>query len=320
MLVFYGISDLFLYVKRKIHIRCIVSYLIAGGAVLPWLFLTLSSVKSDLGSYWANVPGLLSPIWTIKYLLDDNTLSFIVFVIASIIGFIILLQTIREKKWNKTLFLWVQTFLSGVWLIGVTFIFSRFINPNGSVYVDRYFFALVPHAILIASFGVKSISELIKNSEFTSSKFKPSIYYIVFFAVIGVTNYSSAVLTVTSIRTPYREAADYLAKTENAYSDDTLIVTSGAGDAWLEYYFLKRGYDIPNNVAIGYPKVTLIAKDRLLLSNPLVVEDLTAFDKVYYSPQKNVPNDNDADLLNFLNKNYTKTWENEIIQLMLYEK
>jgi hypothetical protein len=320
MLIFYGISDIFLCVRRKIKIRCITSYLIAGGAAMPWFLMMVLAVKSNLSTYWAVVPGWLSPASSIKYLLGGDALSPYLFAVAVIIGFIILLQSIHSKEWTTTLFLWVQTLSSTAWMIGVTFVYSKFVNPNGSVYVARYFFAIIPHALLILAFGIKSIGELLKGSEWTSNKIKIAAYFAVFLVIVGVANYSSAIIQVMSPYQAFRESAEYLAADESAYADDTLVVTASSGSAWIEYYFVKHGFAIPYNVATGRTAdLILIVKDSERISSLFTLDDLLTYEKVYYAYQDRNKAKEGA-VVDFLNENYEMIWENEKAQLMYYEK
>ncbi|MDR1638576.1 MAG: glycosyltransferase family 39 protein [Clostridiales bacterium] len=324
ILMFYAMSDLFLFVRKKINIRCIVSYLIAGAIILPWFVMMLLTVKSNLSSYWAGVPGLLRPVTTIRWLLSSNTLTFIVFAIAVAIMTAVLIQNILSKEWNVNLFAWIQMLLSAVFMIAATLIYSKFINPKGSIYVERYFFALVPQLILISAFGIQSAERLIKNDKSPEKRPNLIMYFAGFIVIVGISNYSFAILNITSLYEPYREAALYVENDEDAYLDKTVVVASTGGKSWIEYYFKKRGADIPNNIAAGY-----IEPLRFLVKNGIVIvdtssyslkfEELLEYDKVIYS-RKHVSGNTEKPFLDFLEANYAITDEVNSIHITVYEK
>lgn len=204
------------------------------------------------------------------------------------------------------MFLWVQTLSSIAWVIGITFIYSKFINPNGSIYVARYFFAIIPHTVLILAFGIKSIGELFKRSEWAKNKIKISACFAAFLVLVCIANYTSAIIHITSPRQAFRESAEYLAANESVYADDALVVTASSGTAWIEYYFVKRGFTIPDNVAAGRTaNLTLLVKNGELASSPFTLDDLLAYEKVYYAYQ-GLDYAKEGALADFLNENYEK--------------
>jgi hypothetical protein len=83
-------------------------------------------------------------------------------------------------------------------------------------------------------------------------------------------------------------------------------LTSAGNEAWLEYYFQKRGFAIPANVAFG---TTLIVKDGQPVNIPVDYEDLYEYKKILlwycYFP---IPED------------FRKTVLDERVGVVLYER
>jgi len=317
LVAFYGIGDLFLLIIRKIKINCIISYLMAAGAALMWFIPMRSMLETNPRVYWVGAPRFRAPIKTIQWLLSNNVFLWIVFLLALVVGFLYYFHVIRTKKWDIKWFLWLQTLLCIGWVIGLAFFYSRWINPNGSVYLERYFFSLVPHALLIVAFGLLGIYNILKNGGMISPKLGAG-FLAVFFLMIGVINYQSAISTITSIFEPYREVAEYLTQTGYAYEDRTLIAIDSANASVLEYYYSKRGYDLPDYVEILYGDFLLIAKNGAYVFKKFTVQDIMEYDKVYYARIR-PDNRKDAHFLEFMNENYVKTWEDERISLTLYK-
>lgn len=319
MLVFYGICDLYLCIKKRIRLRCIVSYVAAVLAALPWFILVLLTVKSDPGSYWAEIPSVLSPLLSIRYLLGGNMLCFFVFVIAVLIGLGVINRRRQPREWNLDEYIWVQLFLSCAWVIGVTFIYSKIINPAGSMYVNRYFFPLIPHALLITAFGIRGIGKMLSGALHVKSA-RLALCFAVFLAVVGITNYSSAILSNNRIFEPYREVAEALTEDGGIYEDESLVVLSTNTEAWLAYYFDKRGHEAPVNLAKGVkePLQLVIDEGEPIEERAITFEQLLKYNRVYYSNVRG--SGGDGELLSFLRQHYTKKAEDRRIGLVYYEK
>jgi hypothetical protein len=300
MLLFYGIGDVMLCFMKKVRPRFLVSYLMAFIAVLPWFVVMSQMLIHDLSVVTVSlIPKWLSIINSFNILLNSNSLLFIIFAAASIITTVIIIQNIKAKQWCETAYLWIQTLMCILCVILVTFIYSRYLNPAGSVYMERYFFVIAPHMILLVSFGLKSLSEIINSK-------KSWLYLMVFLVFTGVIGYTQATRTVVKIHQPYREVAELLAEAEETYLNDTLVLTSAGNEAWLDYYFRKRGYDIPANVAFG---LTLIVKDGIPVSIPVAYEELFEYDKIFVWYNWFI-----------IPPEYTMTWQDETTNLVLYEK
>jgi uncharacterized membrane protein YfhO len=116
-------------------------------------------------------------------------------------------QSIKARVWQAQAYLWVHTWAGALWVIGISFVYSRYINPRGSMYLERYFFILVPHVLLLAAFALKCLGELIQSK-------RSLIYLAVFFALIGLPGYYKAISGEFKLHQPYREVAELLAQKE----------------------------------------------------------------------------------------------------------
>ncbi|MCL2080056.1 MAG: glycosyltransferase family 39 protein [Oscillospiraceae bacterium] len=328
MLVFYGLGDLFLCIRKKVHIRCIISYAMAIAAVIPWFISILIFVKYDPGEYWVDIPSSASLLATFYYLLSNHKLTLFMAAFSSVILFAALFLKLRERRWNQTLFFLAQTLFCCAWVVGVVFVYSRYINPGGSIYYDRYFFALVPHAVLLAALGAGFVIDyIVKNS---SMRFSHGIaIFLAIIAAIGYSSYTISANSVMRIKEPFRELSDYFLQSDDTYSDDTLIVISTGGEAWVEYYFLKRGFDAPLNIANGInephtkpisdPIPLIFSGGRPAASGRTIAfADILKYDTVYYLNVRGGWGAFHAELLEFLSENYTLTSEISELRLSRY--
>lgn len=303
LLVFYGVGDVILWLMKKIKLRFLISYLLAGAVALIW-FVSVLLTASDLTvNVVYPVPDWMSVANSFDILLTSNSLLFFVFAIAVLMIIVMVFWTVKEKKWNLHVYLWFHTLLCIAWIIAATFIYSRYLYPQGSVYTERYFFIVVPHLLLVVSFGLQSIYVLLKER---SVRIKILPYTAAFFVLTGTVNYYKAISFVVNVHEPYREVAELIAQSEEAYMEDTLILTSAGEDAWIDYYFLKRGYALPMNIAFG---LDLMVKNGEHVNIPVTYEELYEYDKIYvWYNYFAIPPE------------FEKTWEDEKTKLVLYEK
>lgn len=321
LLLFYGITDIILFIKKRISLKFIVSYIIAGIAFLPWFILMVLSVSNDLSSYWADIPRLVSILFSIKYLLSGSFLCFCIFALGSLLILLSFCKTIRLKEYDTSVILWMQLLMSVFWVIGITFLYSKLINPNGSIYMNRYFFAVLPHVILITGYGIcclinKAGSMMMEESK--KSKRFTAIVMICLFAVVGFSNYSSAIFSVTSISEPYREAAEHLAADSKVYSKDSLVISSTEANTWVEYYFEKRGFKVPNNVAAGSSSISIFVKEQQHIeSTPIFNEDILEYNNIFLFEEHTEFSDS---FIKFIEDNYTQAQSYPELDLTVYSK
>jgi hypothetical protein len=240
---------------------------------------------SDLSNFWPAVPSIIAPIKTIAYLLSYTIIYCVLFGIGCIVILVKWKQKLKKES-SLLLNIWLFMILGIIWVIAPVFLYSKFINPHGSFYVERYFFVLIPFVFLITAYAASEIKNLIQ-CKFTDKRNKKQILYVLIIAsvcLIGFQNYREAYLSVTSISEPYREAAEYLSKDARIYEDDVIVICN-MGVTWIEYYFNKRGYTIPANVATGkYPlsELLLFISDGKYVEPSILSEDMLLKYKYIY--------------------------------------
>jgi hypothetical protein len=300
MLVFYGLGDLYLWLRKRVKLRCAVSYLATIAAVMPWYVAMLLMLQTDLRvNATGVVPNALSLVNSLEIALDSSALWLLVFALAAVVVAVTAWQAAKAKEYSQAAYLWLHTLLCIAWTLLLPFIYSRFINPAGSCYLERYFFILAPHAILLSALGVKGLLQL-----YPHKRNIPRLAALL--AVVGVVGYASAISSATRIHQPFREAAWLLAERGDIYRNDTAVLSSAGDEAWLEYYFRKRGLTVPVNMIQGE---TMLLKDGEAVHIPLNEDEIYAFDRLltWYS-------------YHVIPQGYRKTVLDEETNLVLYEK
>jgi hypothetical protein len=305
LIFFYGLTDILLCCCRKLKFSTVVlSYITPLFLLSIWTLLCIKNTPYSFAAFWIPTPTIDTLFAYSEELLSNNKLLCLLF--AFTICFLLqqFIYDIRRKRISFQNFIWLQQFFCIVWIIGIAFVYSKFINPRGSAFLFRYFVGVVPHAILISGFGLYIANSICKTLKFNSSdiRFVPLLLCLAFI-ICGYDSYKKAYLSQKFPREPYRQAAKSLAHDPNIFAHDTLMIIQSndpyIADAWTEYYFKKAGTkkwgQIPSNIAIfgparknrqGYwgrdsPLVLRIADGNVVSPRILNSRDLLKFKYIY---------------------------------------
>ena len=233
---FYFLIETFLWLKKKIKLSFITPYLVTGFTFLPWFVICFLKHSNSMTEYFGLLPSFKEVKDVIANLTSYNNICFILFVL----GFIGIIIYLIFKKKNKN-YLYLIVILAVVWTIGTIFIYSRFINPSGSLFVNRYFFVIIPHVFIISAF---CLSEILKIK--TSWRNIPLNIVIFIFIIcplliwIGYQNYQSVNAKLSTYFEPFREVSKTIANNKKAYEKNSAVIDS-MGITYLDYYFKKQG-------------------------------------------------------------------------------
>lgn len=284
--LFYAFRDVCLYIRKKITLKCIFSYILAGAFIIPWFLLMVFHHTNNLSAYWGETPSVIAPIRIVYYLLSRNALYCLCFGI----GFVIILFKGIKKNTEESSTIWFSMNIAIIWVIVPVLFYSKFINPSGSFYEDRYFFVLMPHIFLITGYGFLEVFRAVKGRFFTAEHTRTHLYcaVVLLFCVAYFQAYQKAYLVASRIISPYREGAEYLSKDSRVYTVNALVICSSSS-SWIEYYFSKRGFTIPANVALYIPPASyqkgifqlFVESGEYVQPVSLSVESLSKYDYIY---------------------------------------
>lgn len=254
MMVFFALYDLFLYIRKKVAFKCIISYLFAGGLFLPWCIAMLATTTRDLlgNNAASSSPTIESIKALLMYLSGDSFLCMLILCWGIIV---VVISCWHYRKNDKNFYL--PLIGSCIWVIGLVYAYCAYLNPNGSFFENKYFLVLLPQTLSIMSFGLSQTKCQILS--FTSKKRKQLLKVTEVLIILATAiiygrlvwcNYNECYEFAHEIRMPYRQCAEYLVETGEIYDDDVLVVsaeTSTLTEGWYDYYFRKKGNDLPSN-------------------------------------------------------------------------
>lgn len=253
--------DLYLFLQKKVRFRCIISYLISGGGLLPWMIIMLFITKRDLSgnNAMSDIPDLSNIKETLYYLVGERYICFLFLISGGLLIGLRHFWKCRKKQKIDFLFIVVWTFAC---LVGGVFVYCAYINPTGTFYENKYFMVSLPQVILIMSYSVYAIIKiLLYNIDKLSIRVRRVVkmfLYIflgIYYIKLLYQNYTICYNMAQDIRMPYRQCAEYLSAEKEIYKNDVLVVSSETTNltkAWLDYYFVKRDVESPVKVVVTY--------------------------------------------------------------------
>lgn len=235
----FGVCDCWLYARKKIKISFLASYIGAGIAFMPLILYKFDAMVKDHQNYWPATPDFnaLKALYT--GLLNKSTLSMGMFVAGIAIFFVICFSnSIRQQ----TKYSWADVTTIAVAIviiigtIGFMYIYSAFINPQGSIFVIRYFTIIVPAVLMITGITISDLTDFLTQD--CANYVKICVPIIVCAAVFAI-NMEQCVSDLENfpgtINTPYEQAIDWIYKRNDALNDDTLVMMTGY-QGGLYYY------------------------------------------------------------------------------------
>ena len=246
----FALSDLIFLLCKKINIKCIFSYLLAGGCLFIYLIIMLLNTKRDLSSHYAK-PGMDAVIRALEFMIGGRFLCMVLFLLGCIAIMIGIVKTGKNRA------IWRVLVFSCIWTFGTTLFIKK-----GTFFSERYFMVLVPQTILIMAVNLDAMIKLIfKLSEKYLKKYNiwikriVAIGLILYFARYIYHNYQNCHEFHMDERMPYRQSAEFLVDRGDIYEEDTLLIsaeTCNLTEAWFEYYFEKRGFALPNRTIVHH--------------------------------------------------------------------
>jgi hypothetical protein len=137
----YALSDLYLWCRKKVPFRCVLSYIICALGFVPWL-VYLYSVHKTTSDYWGHIRSYFYAFSVIKQI---GGLPVIVLFMQSLL--------LLCFNYSSTGFMVKNTLWCIFFVFTASWVYS-YSCPQGSIYVERYFFVILPHILLVCVYSV----------------------------------------------------------------------------------------------------------------------------------------------------------------------
>lgn len=303
--ILFGI-DAVLFIKNRIRFRCIWSYIIAGLSYLPILLVVLQTRSYSTEATWQGEPSLKAVLNLIRYLCGNSTVVMVLFTVGISATIICVFDKLRRKTFSfDTDTAQLLPVILVVATIALLYVYGE-LRPTATLWVERYFVGLIPAVCLLFACGVDALIGVgaqigpKKRGAMTATVCLSMILLIV------PASLDQTIDTVTKVRQPNREGADWLYEQGNyIYNDSTLVLATNSPifvGGWSEYYLTRQGQRDEINV---------------ISQQQLTPEMLDGFDRVYLhyvhtpTPQR---------ILDLLNASFTMVEDRTDLMIRTYQR
>lgn len=239
-----GLCDLVLLAVKKLKMRHMLAYVLAGALFLPFFIpVLLRQMERQFGS-WVPRPytDAMSQLFTT--MTSYSSIVGFLFAVGAVGGLILLFSTkLREALFlnRKQLFSTLTQAFTLIFVIGTAYYYSRYINPEGSVFWPRYFISTLPQLLIVAALGAEYIlTALLRGWPKIISRITSSAVAAALAITLGISTFQAVQHHANTYLQPFREAANWIVEQEDAYEPDTLVVTRAFARGF-SYYITQNG-------------------------------------------------------------------------------
>lgn len=260
LVLYFVCIDILLIATRKLHWRNIISmsFVIIYGVY--WLCC------NDLGGLWNNYSWTTVPTPEIVYntfcILLSNSIFFLALFILGIM--LTLIEIKRELKKESIrlsklldILLGNGEFIALLMIVGVfsaSIIYSVFINPENSLYVNRYFISVIAYMILFVAIGCNEVVTIVEKNIKT---FKTIVVGLFIIVILNINLYYFISIPEEHNQL-FRQSAEYMRYNEEAYLDGSMVYISDdrfVERAWTEYLDTDKELIIFNKYNLDLSKI-----------------------------------------------------------------
>ncbi len=215
----FGLWDLAKVISGNKKFKLLLPYVIFCVIFVPYLAASFIIAKNMYGSFWPPVPSYFDLPKMLYALVPIGLIG--LFLLAYTTFRRIILKVKDKKLFNENGEIVDLCILGIAVTIAIAFVYSKYINPESSVWVFRYFLTLFPCTVLIVGYGINEIIELFKLQ-------KPCIDSLLaaFFCVMIFYNVDYSIENVGEISIggkPFYEASEHLRSEPSAFSETSII-------------------------------------------------------------------------------------------------
>lgn len=296
----YLLLDACLLAGKKLDKAAMVSFL------CPIVYLFYWMMHNELGGLWNSYAWTPTPtptlvVETVKLLLNESYIIMFAFAIGILYILYLLLNDVRSRC---SVFEAKLGYYTGVYIVIAVFaasiVYSTFINPDNSLYMERYFVSVVPYMIVIAACGMEYTGSILLGGAFKQQKIVIGTACVLTVVIGGWQTY---VQDIDEYNQKYRQSAEYLREHAEVYDEESVVFIPENGPvitAW-QWFFTENGkYEYVNTYSKWNFDIKACIYQTIYVIAPI------------YEPTK--------EQQEYLDKNYKLEKEINELQMKVYER
>ncbi len=196
----------------RIPLKRAAAYLMVAFTLGPWLVLAMINRTRSVAEFWPDKPSVMLVIQIILSLIGTKFVAavFIVPVLVYVLNLFRHILVKREsldiKERFSALCIWDVCFV-----IGIVFVYSRWINPQGGIFVDHYFVSVMPQMAMVLVISADYFIKLLEKSNVNGFVRRNCAFFFVLLVLIVAVGDGYAHMSSLFTRAPrQRLAAEYV--------------------------------------------------------------------------------------------------------------
>lgn len=314
------VFDLILIIAKKSKKICLLEFVLPAGYLVYFMLTQFVSNMKLAGNYsWTKAPNLTSMFDAVKWISGNSIFLVIVMILGVTAICFRTVSRIRSHTFEiKKDLVYVALIVIPFVVFNFNVVYSLFINPDNSLFVNRYFTSLIIFAIIIIASTICDIIDMIKEN-IKTSKDLDGILSVFIVATLCITSWGTS-WRIDKSDEKFRECADFVMSQNDIYSENTAYYLCGRDAVYygMEYYLTHKGQrDLPRNyINIYYENLKTGDGD---FEKKDYLTDFDKYDVIYISYlhwNKDSPICGQA--FKILNKNYSLDYEKSDLKLARY--
>ena len=259
-------SDFILLLFRKGSKKSWFQFVLPVAYVVFWFFTTFLAGLKGVNSYsWAGVPTPEKLLNTLKWLSGSNDFLFAMLIFGAVLISVQTIIAIKNKKfrfcedYNNIVFLLIP-----IAMLSIVYFYSTVINPENSLFIDRYFISVIIYLLYIIAYSldycIESISSAL-SKQYTMQTL--TTFAGVILLMTGWSRVSEWNPYPANDRTNnqnYAGVAENIRSCNDIYSPSVIFVLDHNfyADSGMDYYLTQKGKrdkinhcaltDLPDNI------------------------------------------------------------------------
>lgn len=243
----FGLWDLISVISKKKPFKILIVYIIYCVLYVPYLAVSFYLASEMWGNFWPPVPDYYDAVQMIYQLSPGHIIGFAIFIYV-VISNIVNRKQKEEKAEIKNLAMFAVFIV-----IGIGFVYSRYLKPESSIWVYRYFLVLFPCVLyVVVDCVVDALTRIANALKMTGNEKKTLILALA--VMMMFINFDYSMNNKNEINTggcEFGAVKEFINHNEDIKNDNTVVFfpyPEQYFEGWIQFMTEGNANETPNIV------------------------------------------------------------------------